>query len=189
MTERKTIITIYLLMSLLAFFVIVYIVARFAYNKFVDKTHFLDIAYDNLEVEKQRRYDVVIHSVKAAREYLNIEGQILEYLVTLNGIIENNNTDVNKEKVKSQILELVSKLDAIVENYPEIKTDGPYTFLIKTIKNADMRVRYKRLIYNKKVHDYNLFCRLFPYNYFARLYGYHNIPFFQADKQAYKHLF
>ncbi|MCI4624869.1 MAG: LemA family protein [Candidatus Magnetoovum sp. WYHC-5] len=162
------------------------VILRLSYNKYIDRLHFLEVAYDNLEVEIQRRHDIITRNLAVVRKYLNTERQIIDKLVTLNGLIENNADEAQQEHIKHDIITLLNRVNILLESYPDIKASSPYEFFIQSMKYTSLRITNKRNEYNAKVHDYNTFCRMFPYKNLTVFYGCFNIPFFEATLDAKK---
>ncbi|KJR43882.1 magnetosome protein MamQ-II [Candidatus Magnetoovum chiemensis] len=169
--------------------VLVYEIENLVHNKFIDDMHFLDIAHDDLEAEIQRRYDLFKINTEAANQYLNIERQIFDELIKLNDIIESTlPLRTTKEEKENQIITLLNELTALAEAYPDLKSKGPYLYLIQTMKYSNDRVTQKRMKYVEKLYEYNLLCSVFPYSFFSRVYGYSNIPFYEAELEAKKEI-
>jgi LemA protein len=173
-----------ILILLLTVLLAEYVAAKLIYNKLVDEEHFLHIAYGRLEAEKQRRHDIITRSVAAVNKYVDMESRVLERLATLNGLIESRASESMQHETKTEIILLLNGLTLLAEDYPDLRSKGPYVHLMETLQETGKRVTEERMNYNKTAYEYNMFCRLFPFNIFARMFGFGKKPFFEAEKGA-----
>ena len=75
--------------------------------------------------------------------------------------------------------ELLSKLFAIAENYPDIKTGEPFVLLMTKIADAEMEILNKRVEYNKKVLNFNIRVSSLPAVVLAYIFKIKQEPYFQ----------
>jgi LemA protein len=166
--------------------IVVNLINRYVYNKFVDEEHFLLISKSRVEIEKQRRHDVVTTCIDAIRQYMQIEGEIQRNLMSLNALIERKANKAEQTKVENNIMELLLKMNILIESYPDLQSDNPYLAIMRHIQHAGVRVMEERLNYNERVYEFDKMLRLFPYNVFALLYDYKQAPFFEASIDSLK---
>ena len=74
-----------------------------------------------------------------------------------------------------------SKLLAVVERYPDIKTTKAFQDFQAQIEGTENRINVARKDYNAAVQGYNLKVKTFPNNIFAGAFGYHEKPFYKSD--------
>ena len=170
-----------LLIILSAFFVSF---AAYGYNRFVDRLHFLHIAKGRFEAELQRRYIVNSRSRTAAEQYLETEGEIQKCLIELNGLIRSGQQTGRLAEAEEKLVRLVERLDVLREEYPVLRTKGPYLFLMQTIQDSGWRVTREKLRYNEAVYDYNLMRQIFPFKSLALLFGFHEESFMELEEGA-----
>ncbi len=75
--------------------------------------------------------------------------------------------------------ELLSRLFAIAERYPDLKTGEPFVLLMSKIADAEMEILNKRVKYNEKVLNYNIRISTFPSAPFAYIFTRKIEPYFQ----------
>ncbi len=158
--------------------------AVFGYNRFIDRLHLLHIANGRVEAELQRRYIVNSRSRAAAEQYLETEGKIQEHLIELNRIIRSGGQAGRQAETENELVGLVERLDVLKEEYPGLRTKGPYLFLMETIQDSGWRVTREKFRYNEAVYDYNLIRHIFPFKPVAFLFGFHEESFMKAEKGA-----
>ncbi len=154
------------------------------YNKLIDEEHFLHIAHGRLETELQRRMDTITRVNEAVNNYVDIEKRIFHKLIELNGLIESDSGIYLQRNIQNEIMSLLTRMSVIVEAYPDIKSKGPYVYLMEIIQHAGRRVTAERMYYNERVYEYNMICHILPYKFYASMYGFHKEDFFKSDLGA-----
>jgi LemA protein len=151
------------------------------YNKLTDHEHFLNIAHGRLLVEMQRKQAVLSGCRNAVATYAAMEEKIQDRLITLHKLTKTRGPQ--SQEVRSEgleIMKLVRELDLLIENYPDLKSKGPYVLLMETIQETGFKVTEERINYNKVTYHYNMACLLFPDNLVAKMLGYREQPFLQG---------
>src|SRR5699024_7990020 len=94
-----------------------------------------------------------------------------------------SNSPVDKmEKDDTQFEEVVSKLIAISENYPDLKASDVYKSTMKSINKFESNVRGSRMIYNDVVTKFNRIVKIFPSNIIANMFHFTEKEYFQGTK-------
>jgi hypothetical protein len=149
--------------------------ARIIHNKFVDEEHRLHIAFGKLEVEKQRRKELVAQSIAAVERYRDLEQKIHRRMVELNGQTHKRGTAALKPENLTSIIGLIGEMEILLEQFPALRSKEPYAHLMETIQHAGLRVTNARLQFNERIYEYNLMCRMFPYRGFALVFGFDEV--------------
>ncbi len=162
-----------------------YIAFKLVYNKLVDEEHFLHIAHGRLEATMQKRQDLVTGTISAVNSYVKIEGMLIERLVTLNGMIESGIGGSMQKGMKTEIIALLNNMALLAEAYPDLRSSGPYVYLMETLQYTGRRVTEARMEYNNRAYEYNMICRIFPFNLVSVFLGFGREHFFEAQKKAF----
>lgn len=167
----------------------VYLVS--VYNGLVSlKNEFMN-AFSQIDVQLQRRYDLIPNLVETSKAYLKHESE------TLSAVIQARNTarDCAKQAAKSpDNAELVSSLaqaesnlgramgqfSMLVENYPELKADSTIANLFDELVSTDNRVGYARQAYSDAVMLYNTEREQFPSNIIAGMFTFREADLFKV---------
>lgn len=148
------------------------------HNQLVDDEHFLDVAHGRLLLQMQRKRDLLASCRNVVAKYSAMEERIQDHLITLHGLTKTHGPQAQMVKSEEQeILKLIRELDLLMENYPDLRSKGPYVLLMETIQETGLRVITERLNYNDFTYRYNLLCRLFPHNIVALVLGFKERPF------------
>lgn len=164
-----------------------------SYNGFVSQDEKVKKAWGNVETTYQRRADLIPNAISMVEAYAKHERK------TLNEVMEArakatqmtiNVDDLNEETLKkfqeaqSQLQGAFSRLMAVSEAYPELKSNEGFLRLQAQYEGTENRIAEARKIYNNEVQEYNTSVRKFPGVIFSSLFGFSQKAMFQADEGA-----
>ena len=184
--------------SLIAFIAVIVILVIWCvtqYNGIITKEESVSTAWGNVEVQYQRRADLIPNLVNTVKGYATHEQE------TLNGVVAArakatqitvDPADLTSEKLaayqKAQVdvTTALGKLLAITENYPQLKANENFSELQAQLEGTENRISESRRIFNNTVQEYNLAIRRFPGNIVAGLFGYEKKAKFEAAEGSEK---
>jgi len=85
------------------------------------------------------------------------------------------------QNAQAQLQGSFSKLMAVAEAYPDLKTTKSFQDFQTQIEGTENRINVARQDYNKSVEGYNLAVKIFPKSIFASIFGFHEKAFYKAD--------
>lgn len=170
--------TVALIISLL------FTMSKLVYNKMIDEEHFMNISLGRLEVELQRREDLNRNVFKAVNAYVETEGELMHWLITLAREVKTGANAARIMAITGEIERLASSMDILVMMSPQLKSKGPYIFLMETLSTTENGVLAARLHYNKAVCEYDMFLDKFPYNFVAWMYDFKRGRIFTSAEGA-----
>lgn len=143
------------------------------YNGLVTKRNAFRNAFAQIDVQLQRRYDLIPNLVETAKAYLKHERGTLESVVAArNGAAAAARVAAAKPGDPAAMSGLaaaegvlagsLSRLIAVAEAYPELKADGTMTKLMEELTSTENRVAFARQAYNDAVMVYNNARETFP---------------------------
>lgn len=145
-------------------------------------------AQGNIQTQLQRRADLIPNLVETVKGVTKQEDTVFIALANararLNGAVQSG--DVGQMAAANAALSGgLSRLLAIVENYPELKSSQNFRDLQSQLEGTENRVAVARTDYNDAVNQYNAFIRRFPYNITAKIFGMSKPrEYFQAEEGA-----
>jgi len=162
-------------------------ISIYYYNLFVILAHEVKVARADIESTLQFREYMVPAILTTITELINHENEIFIHAADVRAkSLENNPQSSESESNPSDnpapgndFNELLSKLFAIAERYPDLKTGEPFVLLMSKIADAEMEIMNKRLIYNSKAANYNIRISTFPAAPFSYIYRRNPEPYFQ----------
>lgn len=145
-------------------------------------------AWSNVETNYQRRMDLYNSVVKTIQGSANFEKSTLTEVINARSRATSVRVDLNDstslqqyQQAQTQLQGSFSRLMAVAEAYPDLKTTKAFQDFQTQIEGTENRINVARRDYNSAVNAYNLKVRLFPNNIFAGILGYHQKPFYKAD--------
>ncbi|MCX7729325.1 MAG: LemA family protein [Bacteroidia bacterium] len=164
-------------------------------NQFVSKKEEAKAQWQQVQTQYQRRMDLIPNIVSTVKAQANFEKTTLEEVINARAkatqitINAENLDDASMEKFKKAQGELsgaLSRLLAVAENYPELRTNQAFSELRTELEGTENRISVQRMKYNELVKDYNKSIQFFPGNIVASLFGFTPMPYFEAEAGAEK---
>ena len=94
------------------------------------------------------------------------------------------NTPVEKIAAANAESAALGRLIAVVENYPQLKSNETFLTLMNQLEGTENRLATERMRYNERIQEYNTLRRKFPSNVTAKLFGFKDYPYFDAPPAA-----
>jgi LemA protein len=149
--------------------------------------------WSDVETNYQRRTDLYSSVVKTIEGSANFEKSTLKEVVDARARATSVHVDVNDstslrqfQAAQAQLQGSFSRLMAVAEAYPDLKTTKSFQDFQAQIEGTENRINVARRDFNASVNSYNQKVRLFPNNIFAGILGYHVKGFYRADPGAEK---
>ena len=155
-----------------------------SYNGLVNKDSDADQAFSDLDVELQRRADLIPNIVATAKAALNQEQTIFTELAKARANYAGAQTDSEKLAAGQQVESSLGRLLVIVENYPQLQSNQTLQDVMTQLESSENRVSQARRVYNEKVNDYNKTIRRFPRSILAGTFGFDKRPLFTVSEPS-----
>ena len=156
------------------------------YNRLVRSRNRVRTAWSDIDVQLQRRHDLIPKLVKAVDAYAKYEKATLEAVTELRAEAMRV-IDVDARGEAEQALsDSVDRLLALAENYPDLKANENFLKLQSELVETENYLQFARRYYNGSVRDYNTMTETVPSNVVASVFGFEPRAFFQktADEAA-----
>jgi LemA protein len=166
-----------------ALLVLVWFIANF--NRFTRLRQHLRESWSGIDVELKRRYDLIPNLVETVKGYAAHERSVLEDVVRLRNQAAASAGPAADQAADEAALALgMKRLFAIVENYPQLKSDSNFRMLQLELANTEDRLAAARRFYNGNVRDMNQMCDAFPSNLLAGMFGFERATYFELSSDA-----
>ena len=156
------------------------------YNRLVRSRNRVNTAWSDIDVQLQRRHDLVPQLVKAVDAYAKYERATLEAVTELRAeAVRVVDVDARGE-AEQALSEGVGRLLALAESYPDLKANENFLKLQAELVQAENYLQFARRYYNGSVRDYNTMTETVPSNLVASVFRFEPREFFQktADDVA-----
>jgi LemA protein len=156
------------------------------YNRLVRSRNRVDTAWSDIDVQLQKRHDLVPNLVKAVDQYAGYERATLDAVTRLR-VEAVRVADVGERgRVETELSEGMQRLIAVAENYPDLKANENFLSLQSELAATENYLQFARRYYNGAVRDYNTMIATVPSNLVANWFGFDERSFFQktSDEAA-----
>lgn len=151
------------------------------YNRLVRSRNRADTAWSDIDVQLQRRHDLIPNLVSAVDQYAGYERATLEAVVALRSEAARV-TDVDaRGKVEEDLASGMHRLIALAENYPDLKANENFLNLQKELSEIEDNLQFARRYYNGSVRDFNTMTETVPSNLIASVFKFGPRAFFQKS--------
>ena len=141
-------------------------------NEMVVKSKAVEAQWHQVDVDLQRRADLIPNLVEAVKGYAAQEQKVFGDVAKARSALLSAQTPSERIAANAQLEGSLGRLLAIVENYPQLKSNENFLRLQDELAGTENRIAVERRRYNQTVQDYNTYIALFPNNVFAGWAGF-----------------
>ena len=149
------------------------------YNRLVRSRNRVDTAWSDIDVQLQRRHDLIPQLVTAVDQYAKYERATLEALTALRAEAMRVSGIEERGRVEEQLASGVQRLIAVAEKYPDLKADRNFRDLQNQLVQAEDYLQFARRYYNGSVREYNTMTETIPSRLIASWFGFRARDYFQ----------
>ena len=149
------------------------------YNRLVRSRNRARTAWSDIDVQLQRRYDLIPQLVKAVDQYARHERATLEAVTALRAQAVQIEGIGERGDSEEKLADAVQRLLALAESYPDLKADENFLDLQRQLAETENYLQFARRYYNGSVRDYNTLTETVPSNLVAGLFRFRQREFFQ----------
>lgn len=172
-------------MIILGIVVILLILLAVSYqNKFVKLHERVKNSWSQIDVQLQKRLDLIPNLVETVKGYASHEKTTLEAVISARTRYTTASTVDEKMKINGEISGLLSRLMVVSEQYPDLKANANFLDLQKELKDIESKIGYARQFYNDTVTAYNQAIKMIPGSIFAGIFKFTEEPLFKAAEGA-----
>ena len=151
------------------------------YNGLVKSKLKVDNAWSQIDVQLQRRFDLIPNFVETVKGYMQHESQTFEKIAALRTSWANSSSVGEKAKLDGELSGALKTIMAVSENYPELKANTNFSELSEELRNTENKISFSRQFYNDSVTMYNTKLELFPSNIVAGMFNFKSRELFEAE--------
>ncbi|MEP6483923.1 MAG: LemA family protein [Rudaea sp.] len=173
-------------MTLIILLVIIAAVVFFVigiYNGLVTARNNYKNSFAQIDVQLQRRYDLIPNLVETAKGYMKHESETLEAVTAARGAAMNGLAAAKANPGDAQAMQQLSaaetqltaglgRLMAVAEAYPDLKANQNMMQVSEELTSTENKVAFARQAYNDAVMYYNNKREVFPNTFIANMYAF-----------------
>ena len=158
------------------------------YNRLVSLRNQHKNAFSQIDVQLNRRYDLIPNLVETAKAFMSHERETLEAVIKARnqahaalGSVKGSQ-DLSKLVAAEGVLsKSIGSFMALSENYPQLKSDVTMKTLMEELSSTENKVSFARQHYNDSVMEYNTARESFPANMVAGSFGFIAAQSFEVE--------
>jgi LemA protein len=151
------------------------------YNRLIRSRNRVDTAWSDIDVQLQRRHDLIPNLVKAVDQYARYERATLEAVTELRAEAMHKTGVEERGEAEQELSAGVQRLLAVAEQYPDLKATENFLGLQNDLVETENYLQFARRYYNGSVRDLNTLIESVPSNIVASLFGFDQRGFFQKS--------
>jgi LemA protein len=144
-----------------------------AQHQMVAKQQDVKAAFSEIDVNLQRRADLIPNLVETVKGYAKVEESILTAIANARAGLMTAQTPNEKLAANDRLNVALLPLMRMQENYPQLKSNDQFMRLEDELAGTENRIAVARRRYNEAIRDYNTFIMQFPNNIYANFLGFH----------------
>ena len=141
------------------------------YNGLIQQKLKVDNAWSQIDVQLQRRFDLIPNFVETVKGYMTHEKETFEQIAELRTSWANASSVADKANLDGKLASALKTIMAVSENYPELKANQNFLQLSEELSNTENKISLSRQFYNDSVTMYNTKLQVFPSNIIAGMFG------------------
>ena len=177
---------IFAVIFILVVAIVLAIVAAVLYNDLVKLRQNVKNAWSQIDVQLQRRYDLIPNLVETVKGYMEHENVTLTKVTDLRNAWANASTLAEKARIDNQLSSAIKTIFAVSENYPDLKANQNFIQLQQELTNTEDKLSFSRQFYNDSVTKYNTKIELVPSNLIASMFHFKPEELFKIDSEEAK---
>ena len=160
---------------------VIYVIS--VYNNLKTMENRVENAWSQIDVQLQRRFDLIPNFVETVKGYMAHESETFEKIAALRTSWANAGSVADKASIDNQLSGTLKTIMAVSENYPELKANQNFSDLSEELRNTENKISFSRQFYNDTVTKYNDKIELFPSNIVANMFGFKEKDLFKVESE------
>ncbi|MCI8397628.1 MAG: LemA family protein [Clostridia bacterium] len=158
--------------AIVAVVVIIILWVIMSYNGLIRRKLKTENAWGQIDVQLQRRFDLIPNLVNSVKGYMEHEKDVLTKVTELRTAWAGAHSIGEKVELDNQLTGALKTIMAVSENYPDLKANQNFSELQEELRNTENKISYSRQFYNDSVTMYNTALSVFPTNIIASMFGF-----------------
>jgi len=161
--------------------VLLAIVAVLGYNKLVRLRNEVGTGWANIDVQLQRRADLIPNLVETVRGYAAHERGVFDEVTEARTALQQAGSPASAAQADAGLTTALGRLFAVAEAYPDLKASDNFKELQEELSDTEDKISAARRYYNSTVMSFNTAIQSFPWVLFAGALGFRAREFFSAE--------
>ncbi len=173
-----------ILLVVLGLVVLAGLVFAVMYNGLVKLRNKVENAWAQIDVQLERRHDLIPNLVETVKGYATHEKDTLERVIQARNMAISAQGPHEQAQAENMISGALKSIFALSEAYPDLKANQNFLNLQEELTSSEDRIAYSRQYYNDTVNRYNTKIQTFPSVFVANTFGFGQREYFEAEGEA-----
>ncbi len=151
------------------------------YNGLVVARQKVRNAWSQIDVQLQRRFDLIPNLVESVKGYMTHEKEVLSKVTELRTSWANASSVGEKANLDNELSGALKTIMAVSENYPDLKANQNFSELQEELRATENKISFSRQFYNDSVTAYNTKLEVVPTNIIASMFNFKPEELFKAE--------
>lgn len=153
------------------------------YNNLQTEKNNIENAWSQIDVQLQRRFDLIPNLIETVKGYMEHEEGILTKVTDLRSSWTNAQTISEKSKLDLELTTALKSIMAISENYPNLQASQNFINLQQELSTTEDKIANSRQGYNNAVTSYNTKLETIPSNIIANIFGFKQKELYKVESE------
>ena len=153
------------------------------YNNLVRLRQKVKNSWSQIDVQLQRRFDLIPNLVETVKGYMEHEDKVLTKVAELRTSWANAGSVAEKASLDNELSGALKTIMAVSENYPDLKANQNFSELQQELQNTENKISFSRQFYNDSVTMYNTKLEVIPSNIIASMFNFKPEELFKVESE------
>ncbi len=154
------------------------------YNGLVSIRNDVQSSWNQIDVQLKRRHDLIPNLVQTVKAAMEFEQDTLDKVISARTKAVSASTPAAKAEAENMLSQTLGKLFAVMENYPDLKSNQNVMQLQEELTSTENRIAFARQLYNDLVANFRTKLQVFPNNIISSMFDFKSEEYFGADETA-----
>lgn len=154
------------------------------YNGLVALKNQVQTAWKQIDVQLNRRYDLIPNLVETVKGYMQYEQDTLQKVIDARSKAMASTGVKETAEAQNALTQSMGRIFALMENYPDLKADENALRLQEELATTENQLAFARQYYNDLVMRFNTKREVFPSNLIASFFNFEGRDFFTVPESA-----
>ena len=154
------------------------------YNRLIRLRNKVEEAWAQIDVQLQRRHDLIPNLVNTVKGYAEHEKSVFEEVTAARAADVSAQGAAAAGQAEDALGAALGRLFAVAENYPQLKADANFRQLQEELSDTEDKVAFARQYYNDNVREWNTRISSVPDMLVARMMGAQKAEYFELEDGA-----
>jgi LemA protein len=141
-------------------------------------------AWSGIDVQLKRRASLIPNLVETVKGYATHEREVFQQVTEARARLDRSVDAKEATDANNMVTQALSRLFAVVENYPELKANENFLALQRELADIEEKIAFARQFYNRNVASFNTKIQVFPNVIMANMFNFQRFDFFGVEEEV-----